>query len=172
MPSRSADVLPPRGDSRWSTGATTLWERWDGWTPEKGFREGVGNSFNHYAFGSVGDWLYRYVGGLEPDPDHTGYAHATIHPRRGGTLRSAGLAYESVRGRWEVRWELVDGDLTVEVTVPPNASADVILPGGASAIRDEDRGGPVGGSTSPAGPDATALRVGSGRYRLRALGSS
>jgi alpha-L-rhamnosidase len=110
-------------------GATTVWERWDGWTPDRGIHPSSMNSFNHYAFGSVGDWLYRYVGGLDPDPDHPGYGHATIRPRPGGTLTSARVWHESPRGRWVVDWVIDGGELRLDVVVPPSATADVVLPG-------------------------------------------
>ena len=109
-------------------GATTVWERWDGWTPDRGIHPSSMNSFNHYAFGSVGDWLYRYVGGLDPDPDHPGYGHATIRPRPGGTLTSARVWHESPNGRWAVDWAVDDGEFRLELVVPPNATADVVLP--------------------------------------------
>ena len=61
-------------------GATTIWERWDGWTPEKGFQDPNMNSFNHYALGSCGQWLYEGVAGIAPDPEQPGYRHIIIHP--------------------------------------------------------------------------------------------
>ena len=53
-------------------GATSIWERWNGWTPEQGFYAPRMNSFNHYAFGAVGDWMYRYLAGLNPVEPATG----------------------------------------------------------------------------------------------------
>jgi alpha-L-rhamnosidase len=149
-------------------GATTPWERWDGWTPEHGFREGVGNSFNHYAFGSIGDWLYRYIGGLEPDPEHPGYGHARVHPRPGGSLRWSRLSYDSRYGRWKVHWELVDGQLALDVVVPANATADIVLPANATAIRyGHDHVAPPDGATVRDDPHGTSVHVGSGRYGFR-----
>jgi alpha-L-rhamnosidase len=129
-------------------GATSMWERWDGLLPDGRPHPSSMNSFNHYAFGSVGDWLYRYVGGLDPDSRHPGYRHARIRPRPGGTLRWARLWHDSPYGRWEVEWQLDDGHLTLAVTVPPNTTADVILPGETLA----DLG--------------TSTRVESGRHRF------
>src|SRR5581483_5398276 len=61
-------------------GATTMWERWDGWTPEKGFNDAGMNSYNHYAYGAVGAWMYADVAGIDLDPKHPGYKHILIHP--------------------------------------------------------------------------------------------
>jgi alpha-L-rhamnosidase len=109
-------------------GATTIWERWDGWTPDDGFKDATMNSFNHYALGSIGNWLYRYVGGLDLAPGVPAYAHATVRPRPGGTLSSATVEYDSVRGPWRVAWTLREGTFALDVIVPPNAVADVVLP--------------------------------------------
>ena len=68
---RVSAALTRRRFRRWlfqvKLGATTMWERWDGWTPDKGFQDPGMNSFNHYAFGSVGEWMYRTVGGIDTD---------------------------------------------------------------------------------------------------------
>ncbi len=79
-------------------GATTVWERWDGWTEESGFQDPGMNSFNHYAYGSVGAWLYSTVAGIEIDPARPGYKHAVLRPRPGGPIdRSQSRARYAVR---------------------------------------------------------------------------
>ncbi|MFF8914088.1 family 78 glycoside hydrolase catalytic domain [Streptomyces sp. NPDC015032] len=108
-------------------GATTIWERWDGWTPEAGFRAPAMNSFNHYALGSIGEWLYRGVAGLGQAPDSTGYRHLRVRPRP-GALRRASARHESVRGTVEVSWERRGGRIALCVLVPPGAIADVYVP--------------------------------------------
>ncbi|MFJ1546045.1 family 78 glycoside hydrolase catalytic domain [Streptomyces sp. NPDC088246] len=108
-------------------GATTIWERWDGWTPDTGFRAPSMNSFNHYALGSIGEWLYRGVAGLDQAPDSTGYRHLRIRPRP-GALRHASARHESVRGTVEVTWERHRGRLALRVLVPPGSTADVYVP--------------------------------------------
>ncbi|HEX3327113.1 MAG TPA: alpha-L-rhamnosidase C-terminal domain-containing protein, partial [Actinomycetota bacterium] len=156
-------------------GATTVWERWDAWTPNRGFYEATDdNSFNHYAFASVGDWLYRYVGGLDPDPAHPGYGHARIQPRPGGTIDRAGVWHDSPHGRWEVAWQLDGGDLSLDVTVPCNATADVVLPAEPAAISyDEGVASPPQGATATGCPEGTSVRVCSGRFQFRtAVGST
>lgn len=162
---------PPSWGFEVQHGATTVWERWDGLTPDGGIHPSTMNSFNHYTLGSVGDWLYRYVGGLDPDAEQPGYGLARIRPRPGGTLTSARLWHDSPRGRWEVDWMLADGELSVDVLVPPNAIAEVVLPtADPSEVRYDDRTTEAPErSTVQQGPDGTEVRVGSGRYRFWAL---
>ena len=79
-------------------GATTIWERWDGWTEHSGFQTALMNSFNHYSLGSVAQWLYEYVGGIRLDPERPGYGHVVIAPEL-GPLQQADVAFRSVRGQ-------------------------------------------------------------------------
>jgi alpha-L-rhamnosidase len=109
-------------------GATTIWERWDGWTAENGFKDARMNSFNHYALGAVGDWLYRDLAGLDPDERAPGYGHVFVRPRPGGTVTSASVRYESVRGTFMCQWEKTSDAFNLDLTVPPNATASVQLP--------------------------------------------
>src|SRR5215218_7326136 len=109
-------------------GATTIWERWDGWTEEHGFQTAMMNSFNHYSLGSVAQWLYEYVAGIRLDPTRPGYQHVVIAPTP-GPLRHAGAAYRSVRGVIESRWHHTDAGLSLSVEVPANVTATVVLPG-------------------------------------------
>ena len=114
-------------------GATTTWERWDGWTEERGFADPtVGNSFNHYALGAVGDWLYRVIGGLAPD--EPGYRTTLVAPRPGGTITWATTRHESLLGEHLTSWALEDDVLRVDVAVPANARARVLLPGDADRV--------------------------------------
>ncbi|WP_335973376.1 alpha-L-rhamnosidase [Streptomyces sp. CA2R106] len=108
-------------------GATTIWERWDGWTPEAGFRAPAMNSFNHYALGSVGEWLYRGVAGLDQHPDSVAYRRLLVRPRP-GAFDHAGARYESARGTVDVRWRREGGRISLRVQVPPGATADVYVP--------------------------------------------
>ncbi len=107
-------------------GATTIWERWDGWTEDAGFQTPMMNSFNHYSLGSVAQWLYEYVAGiraLEP-----GYARVLVAPEP-GELEWARAVYRSVRGPISSAWRQ-DGDtFSLEVEIPPNVTATVVVPG-------------------------------------------
>jgi alpha-L-rhamnosidase len=110
-------------------GATTIWERWDGWTNDLGFQDPGMNSFNHYSLGSVGQWLYQYVAGIDVNPERPGLRHIVIHPYPGGGLSYARAEYRSLHGLIRSGWEIGAGNtLTVRVTIPANATATVSLP--------------------------------------------
>jgi alpha-L-rhamnosidase len=115
-------------------GATTMWERWDAWTHDKGFSDTGMNSFNHYAFGAIGDWMYRTIGGIDLDESRPGYKHVIVRPIPGGDLKFARAKLKSMYGEIESAWR-IDGDqrLTLDVTIPPNTTASVFVPGGATA---------------------------------------
>jgi alpha-L-rhamnosidase len=113
-------------------GATTIWERWNGWTEEDGF-ENVGmNSFNHYAYGAIGAWLYQVVAGIELDANTTGYGRFLLAPKPGGQLTSAKAHLDTLHGRIESDWKLEDGEFKWNFTVPANTSASVVTPNGES----------------------------------------
>ncbi len=81
-------------------GATTIWERWDGWTAERGFQSPWMNSFNHYSLGSVGEWLYRFLLGIDQEPGTAGFSCLLLRPHPGGSLSWARGSYRSVRARF------------------------------------------------------------------------
>jgi alpha-L-rhamnosidase len=110
-------------------GATTVWERWNSIMPDGSFGDVSMNSFNHYAYGAVGDWMYRTVAGIQPDADHPGWAHLTVAPQPGGGLTWAKTSYESIRGTIATDWSLdAEQQLRLEVTVPGNTTATVRIP--------------------------------------------
>ncbi|MFI6346070.1 family 78 glycoside hydrolase catalytic domain [Streptomyces sp. NPDC050560] len=152
-------------------GATTIWERWDGWTPEGGFQAPEMNSFNHYSLGSVGDWLYGRVAGLDQDPASSAYRRLLLRPTPGGLLTSASARQETPRGEAACGWSLADGTLTVEVRVPPGSEATLELPTDETESVHEGglpwaaAGGVAGLGTYPGGI-RVALR--SGRYAFTA----
>jgi len=149
-------------------GATTIWERWDGYVEGRGFQNPGMNSFNHYAFGAVGEWMVRTILGINPDPEQPGFKHVVIHPRPGGGLTWARGSYDSIRGPIGVDWRKEEGeDFHLEVELPANTSATVYLPGeNASSVRES--GKPLteaeGILSSRAREGAVAVRVASGRY--------
>ena len=110
-------------------GATTIWERWDGWTSHGGFQSVEMNSFNHYSLGSVGEWLYRHVAGIDQTPGTVGFARPLIAPKLTRLLDHVSAHFESPRGRIEVAWARHDDVVTVDVVIPPGATARVELPG-------------------------------------------
>lgn len=121
-------------------GATTVWERWDGWTPEKGFQTIAMNSFNHYAFGSVGEFLYRQVAGI--DAGSPGFRTIVIRPAIGHGLTWARASYNSVSGRISSSWKLDGNQLTLDVEIPPNTTATVYIPATSAKVVKES-GKPV-----------------------------
>ena len=120
-------------------GATTIWERWDGWTPEKGFQDPSMNSFNHYSLGSCGQWMYGTIAGIDFDPAHPGYSHLLIHPRPGGGLTSCKASYNSIHGPIETEWHLENGTYKLKVTIPPNTTASVFIDGAKDKITESGR---------------------------------
>lgn len=112
-------------------GATTIWERWDGWTPEKGFQDKAMNSFNHYAYGAVGDWMISTLAGLEIGSP--GYKQILFKPRPGGTITWAEAKLMTPQGQAAIRWELTEAKLNLALSVPEGSEGRLSLPDGWSA---------------------------------------
>ncbi|MDI9469101.1 MAG: family 78 glycoside hydrolase catalytic domain [Bacillota bacterium] len=111
-----------------SRGATTIWEHWDGIRPDGTLWSADMNSFNHYAYGSIGSWMHRVIGGIRfGDPRLMG-RELIIAPRPGGGLTWADHALDTDYGRVRVRWEIEDDVFAVDVTIPPNCEAELCLP--------------------------------------------
>lgn len=149
-------------------GATSIWERWDGWTPDKGFQTPGMNSFAHYSFGAVYQWMIEYVGGI--DQISTAYKKILIHPTPGGKLTWAKAEYDSVRGRIATEWRRDGEKQFLNVTIPANTTAVVMLPAGEGAKITES-GKPLEQAKTwinVIGPTATelGLLVQSGRYEF------
>lgn len=104
-------------------GATTIWEHWDGLRPDGSFCDPKMNSFNHYAYGAIGDWLYRFAAGLDIDEDKPGYQNIKFQPQPGGGLSYAEASHMTPYGRAAIRWEQSDQLVTVTLVVPANATA-------------------------------------------------
>jgi alpha-L-rhamnosidase len=109
-------------------GATTIWERWDGQKPDGTFQNVGMNSFNHYAYGAIGEWLYTYVAGIQIDNENPGYKHFFLAPHPGGGLTNANATFESIHGEIKSAWKIDDGNMVYEVNVPANTTASVTLP--------------------------------------------
>lgn len=112
-------------------GATTVWERWDAVMPDGTLNSTGMTSLNHYAFGAVASWLHQVIGGLVPTAP--GYRSVRIAPRPGAGLTYAHVAHETDLGRIEVRWELTDGTMAVEATIPEGIRAELVLPSDPSS---------------------------------------
>lgn len=109
-------------------GATTIWERWDGQKPNGTFQDVGMNSFNHYAYGAIGEWLYTYVAGIQIDEANPGYKHFFLAPHPGGGLTNAAATFQSVYGEIKSGWKIENGQMIYEVKVPANSTATVTLP--------------------------------------------
>ncbi len=156
-------------------GATTIWERWDGIKPDGSFQDASMNSFNHYAYGAIGDWLYRVVAGVELDEDAAGYAHVLIQPQPGGGITHARATLETPYGELVVAWQLTEADFRLQATVPPNARATVRIPADKlSQVTESGRplraGRNSGVHLARAKSGAVTVEVGSGRYAFVSTG--
>ncbi len=113
-------------------GATTVWERWNSILPD-GSISGTGmNSLNHYAYGSIADWMYRNLCGLNPCEDAPGYKKATICPMPDPRIRFAKLRMDSASGRYEIEWRYDGETLHYHITVPFDCEATLLLPDGTT----------------------------------------
>jgi alpha-L-rhamnosidase len=110
-------------------GATTMWERWNSYSRDKGFGDAKMNSFNHYAYGAVGRWVYERVAGLAPDPANPGYKHFFVRPLVRKQLSSARAELETPYGRASSVWVRRNGKVEMDVVVPPNTTATIEFPG-------------------------------------------
>ncbi|MFJ7949150.1 family 78 glycoside hydrolase catalytic domain [Streptomyces sp. NPDC096354] len=153
-------------------GATTIWERWDGWTDHGGFQSAAMNSFNHYSLGSVGDWLFGRVAGIDQTPSSVAYSELLLRPQPGGRLTWAHAEQDTARGHVSCEWHLADGLLTVSCTVPPGVTATLYMPtpdpGSVQEGGDPAAGRPGVLAVEPH-PVGAAVRLASGHYAISAV---
>jgi alpha-L-rhamnosidase len=142
------DTFPSWGFSI-KHGATSIWERWDGWTPEKGFQDPGMNSFAHYSFGAVYGWMAHTIGGIDLHVE-LGFPKLTIAPRIDPNLTWARTSYRSPFGTIATSWKREGDRLDLEVTIPANTMASVWLPANSSDITESGR--PVAESEGVSGP--------------------
>jgi len=130
------DTFPSWGFSI-KHGATSIWERWDGWTPENGFQTPGMNSFAHYSFGAVDQWMVENIGGIRNDG--SAYKRIVIAPSTGDKLTWANVAYDSIRGPIRSAWKRNGNQMRLRVSIPANTSATVVLPtSDISSISEDD----------------------------------
>ncbi len=150
-------------------GATTIWERWDGWTAERGFASPWMNSFNHYSLGSVGEWLYRFLLGIDQEPGTAGFGRLLLRPHPGGSLDWARGSYRSARGTISAGWKRNRGRFTYRAELPPNVTATVRIPSShAAEVRDAAGNPPASLASFPGAQDAqeAVFQVGSGAHEF------
>ena len=148
-------------------GATTIWERWDGIKPDGSFQDAGMNSYNHYAYGAIGEWLYRVAAGIEIDPQQAGYKHILIQPQPGGGLTQVRAAYQSPYGEIVSAWQLSAQDFRLQATIPANTSATVRIPA-TDLAQVTESGQAVAGAFLKDG--AVEVQIGSGQYDFTSRG--
>jgi alpha-L-rhamnosidase len=109
-------------------GATTIWERWDGQKPDSSFQTPGMNSFNHYAYGAIGDWMYRVVAGIDTDESAPGYKRIKIQPHVGGTFTHAEARLQTYYGTVSSGWKKQNNQWIWDVEIPANTTATLYIP--------------------------------------------
>jgi alpha-L-rhamnosidase len=118
-------------------GATTIWERWDGIKPDSTFETPSMNSFNHYSYGAIGDWMYRTVAGIDTYEDAPGYKHIKIMPHIGGDLSYANADLKTYYGTISSHWKKDNDQLELDVEIPANTKATIYIPAkSADAVKE------------------------------------
>lgn len=150
-------------------GATTIWERWDGMKPDSSFQTPGMNSFNHYAYGAIGDWLYRVVAGIDIDESAPGYRHININPHPVKELGKVQASLLTPLGKVSTIWQPGEGETIFEVVIPANATALIQIP--ASGIDKVREGGKALGEVFAAGSfelkeGRVFIKAGSGYYQF------
>ncbi|MGZ3829407.1 MAG: family 78 glycoside hydrolase catalytic domain [Mucilaginibacter sp.] len=119
-------------------GATTIWERWDGIKTDGTFETPTMNSYNHYAYGAIGDWMYRTVAGIDTKTDGPGYKKIIIKPTLGGRLDYVNADYETNYGKVSSHWKIDGGKVYLDVEIPANASATIYIPNTSESVVTEN----------------------------------
>jgi alpha-L-rhamnosidase len=150
-------------------GATTIWERWDGIKPDGSF-ENVGmNSFNHYSYGAIGDWMYRVVAGIDTYEDGPGYQHNKIAPNPGGGLTEAAADLKTGYGLLSSHWRTENDSLLLDIIIPANTTSSVYIPAPEGGVITES-GNPLKSvkdiEVAGVGQGHLILKLGSGHYHF------
>lgn len=109
-------------------GATTIWERWDGIKPDGSFQTAQMNSFNHYAYGAIGSWMYSKVAGIQCDKNNTAYKHIILKPMPDSTLKWMRASYTTLYGTIQSQWSKEENTFKLKVIIPSNTTATIYLP--------------------------------------------
>lgn len=125
-------LLLQHGNPSWlysvDQGATTIWERWNSYTLEGGFGPVSMNSFNHYAYGAVAEWMYGYMAGIMYDTENPGFRRIVLQPSPDQSLEKVDCSYESAYGTIESNWKYEKGMFCYNATVPANTTAAIYVP--------------------------------------------
>ncbi|HEX3006879.1 MAG TPA: family 78 glycoside hydrolase catalytic domain [Bacteroidales bacterium] len=153
-------------------GATTIWERWDGIKPDGTFQTPGMNSYNHYAYGAIGDWMYRVMVGLDTYEDGVGYKHIRIKPYIGGGFANASASLETYYGKLSNSWKANGKNITMNVEIPANTSATIYIP--AKAADQITESGKAISSNKDIKVEGTEngyviVKTGSGKYQFSSV---
>jgi alpha-L-rhamnosidase len=110
-------------------GATTMWERWNG---DQMMGDPSMNSYNHYAYGAVAEWLYRYAAGIDESTEDPGFHRIVLHPQFDSSLGEAKATYDSSYGPITSNWKVDGNSIKWDVVIPPNTTSLIYLPGGVA----------------------------------------
>jgi alpha-L-rhamnosidase len=148
-------------------GATTIWERWDGIKPDSTFQNVGMNSFNHYAYGAIGEWIYQNVTGIKIDPENPGYKNVRIKPLPTDKLDYAKSWHTGPYGKIESGWKSAGDALEFHIIIPPNSTARICLPAsGDSEVwesgKSVEKGNGISGIEQV--DDCRIIEIGSGKY--------
>lgn len=156
-------------------GATTIWERWNGIRTDGSFEPASMNSFNHYAYGAIGDWMYRVVAGLGMDETIPGYKHIIIKPHVGGGLTAATASLQTYYGKIVSGWKMENGKMVMDIDIPVNTTATIFIPAkDAAGITENGKAlGDIKEITVSGNEDGyIKVHAGSGRYRFEVTAGS
>ncbi|MDQ7947504.1 MAG: family 78 glycoside hydrolase catalytic domain [Pedobacter sp.] len=147
-------------------GATTIWERWDGIKADGSFQAISMNSFNHYAYGAIGDWMYKTIAGINYDAAAPGYKKIRIEPKLGGKFTHANGSLETLYGKVESKWNLQGDQLTLDIAIPANTQAIIVLPSSSKSQVKADAYIQKAIDAAKNGNNDVAVEVGSGNYHF------
>jgi alpha-L-rhamnosidase len=150
-------------------GATTIWERWDGQKPDGSFQDRSMNSFNHYAYGAIGDWMYEVGAGIAIDPAKPGYKHILVQPQPGGGFTSMKAWHQTMYGKVSSAWTMNADKFELAIEIPANTTATVRLPKTQLASVSENGQPLVSGNgiiSLKQNGDSVIIEIGSGKYRF------
>jgi alpha-L-rhamnosidase len=148
-------------------GATTIWERWDGIRTNGDFQAKTMNSFNHYAYGAIGDWMYRVMVGIDIEEGSIGYKKIRIRPHIGGNFTHASVEYETPYGKLASGWQVQGDKLIMNAEIPVNTTATIYIPITATGeVTENGQSLTVSKGIEVIGKqkEYIVVKVGSGRY--------
>ena len=148
-------------------GATTIWERWDGQKPDGTFQTPGMNSFNHYAYGAIGDWMYRVIAGIDTEESAPGYRRIKMQPHIGGGLTNAAASLQTYYGTVSSGWKKEGNQLVWNVEIPANTTATLYIPArSAESVKENNAALAAANGLKVLGSEGEYVKVeaGSGKY--------